>query len=230
MLYSPSDLVRYLASPFASWMDRYHLEFPAAITPDEATDDSALIAQAGERHEQAVLDEFRQSGVAMVEIHARDQAVALEETLAAIRARTPILYQAALEQAPFAGSADFLLLDDAGRYQVWDSKLARSPQPYYAVQLCAYSEMLASLTGGTMPDRFGVILGTQERVEFRVEDFIHYYRHIKKSFLALQQDFTGNLADRPEPLPRGEHGRWTSHAKQFFQERDHLVQVAGITV
>lgn len=230
LLYSPSDLVRYLASPFASWMDRYHLEFPAAITPDEATDDSALIAQAGERHEQAVLDEFRQSGVAMVEIHARDQAVALEETLAAIRARTPIIYQAALEQAPFAGSADFLLLDDAGRYQVWDSKLARSPQPYYAVQLCAYSEMLASLTGGTMPDRFGVILGTQERVEFRVEDFIHYYRHIKKSFLALQQDFTGNLADRPEPLPRGEHGRWTSHAKQFFQERDHLVQVAGITV
>ena len=91
LLYSPSDLVRYLASPFASWMDRYHLESPAAITPDEATDDSALIAQAGDRHEQAVLEEFRQSGAVMVEFHARGQAVALDETLAAIRARTPII-------------------------------------------------------------------------------------------------------------------------------------------
>ena len=35
LIYSPSDLVRYLASPFASWMDRYYLEDPDAVTPDE---------------------------------------------------------------------------------------------------------------------------------------------------------------------------------------------------
>jgi hypothetical protein len=35
--YSPSDLIRYFASPFASWMDRYHLENPDGITPDEET-------------------------------------------------------------------------------------------------------------------------------------------------------------------------------------------------
>jgi hypothetical protein len=26
IIYSPSDLVRYAQSPFASWMDRYYLE------------------------------------------------------------------------------------------------------------------------------------------------------------------------------------------------------------
>ena len=31
-------------------------------------------------------------------------------------------------------------------------------------------------------------------------------------------------------LPRAEHGRWTSYAEKFFLEKDHLVQVAGISV
>ena len=61
LLYSPSDLVRYLASPFASWMDRYYLENPGAVTPDEETEDEKLIAQTGDQHERAVLDEFKSS-------------------------------------------------------------------------------------------------------------------------------------------------------------------------
>ena len=48
---------------------------------------------------------------------------------------------------PFFGFTDFLLFDESGRYQVWDTKLARSPKPYYALQLCCYSEMLAAVTG-----------------------------------------------------------------------------------
>ncbi len=46
----------------------------------------------------------------------------------------------------------------------------------------------------------------------------------------MQESFNGTLLERPEPLPRADHGRWTSHAERFFQETDHLVQVAGITV
>ena len=90
--------------------------------------------------------------------------------------------------------------------------------------------MLAAATGQGMPERIGVILGNSERVEFRVEDFIHYYRHIKDSFLAMQAAFSGKMDDCPEPLPRAEHGRWTSYAEKFFLEKDHLVQVAGISV
>ena len=46
----------------------------------------------------------------------------------------------------------------------------------------------------------------------------------------MQAAFSGNMDDCPEPLPRAEHGRWTSYAEKFFLEKDHLVQVAGITV
>lgn len=230
LVYSPSDLVRYLASPFASWMDRYYLENPGAVMPDEATEDEKLIAQTGEEHERTVLDDFKSSGATVNEVSKDDSASAKEQTLSALSAKVPIIYQAALESGHFAGFADFLILDDSGRYRVWDTKLARSPKPYYAIQLCCYSEMLADETDAPMPEKFGIILGTKERIEFRVEDFIHYYRHLKASFLAMQGSFTGNMVHRPEPLPRADHGRWTSHAETFFNDKDHLVLVAGITV
>ena len=230
LVFSPSDLVRHLGSPFASWMDRYALENPGAVTPDEETEDVHLIAQTGAQHERAVLAEFKSSSLTLVEISTNDPVLARAQTQSTIHAKVAIIYQAALEHGRFAGFADFLLLDESGRYQVWDTKLARSPKPHYAIQLCCYSEMLSAMTGTPMPEIFGLILGTKDRVAFRVEDFLHYYCHIKANFLAMQEGFTGNLMDRPEPLPRADHGRWTSHAQTFFHDTDHLVQVAGITV
>jgi predicted RecB family nuclease len=229
IIYSPSDLIRYLASPFASWLDRYHLENPGAITPDEETEEEKLFSTAGGEHEAAILTNFKTSVQNVVEILRKDPA-AKARTIAAIQGKVPIIFQAALEDGIFAGFADFLKLDQSGKYQVWDTKLARSPKPYYVIQLCCYCEMLAAVTGEGMAEKIGVILGTKEQVELRVEDFIHYYRHINDSFLAMQAGFTGNMADCPEPLPGAEHGRWTSHAEKFFIDKDHLAQVAGISV
>ncbi len=46
----------------------------------------------------------------------------------------------------------------------------------------------------------------------------------------MQDGFSGQMADRPDPMPRAEHGRWSSVAEEFFTATDHLVQVAGISV
>ena len=86
-------------------------------------------------------------------------------TLTAIKDKVPIIYQAALQDGVFAGFADFLILDGAGKHEVWDTKLALSPKPYYPIQLCCYSEMLAASTGQGMPERIGVILGNEEHVQ-----------------------------------------------------------------
>ena len=230
LVYSPSDLIRYLRSPFASWMDRYDLENPGALAPDQETEDEKLIAQTGDEHERAILEEWKSSDQSLVEIPKSDFGSARTMTLSAISAKAPVIYQAALAAGQFAGFADFLMQNESGSYQVWDTKLARSPKPYYAIQLCCYSEMFAVMTGAPMPEQFGIILGTKDRVEFRVEDFFHYYRKTTASFLAMQEGFSGNMADRPEPLPRGDHGRWTSYAEKFFDDTDHLARVAGISV
>jgi predicted RecB family nuclease len=229
IIYSPSDLIRYLASPFASWLDRYHLENPGALIPDEQTEEEKLLSRTGDEHERSILTGYKGS-TSVLEISKDNFATAHTATLAAIKDKAPIIYQAALQNGVFAGFADFLNLDGSGKYQVWDTKLALSPKPYYPIQLCCYSEMLAAATGQGMPERIGVILGNGERVEFRVEDFIHYYRHIKAGFIAMQTGFSGKLTDCPEPLPHAEYGRWTSYAEKFFLDKDHLVQVAGISV
>ncbi len=228
--YSPSDLVRFVTSPFSSWMDRLYLENPDELTPDEAGKDQRLIAETGNQHERSVLDDFKEAGIAVTEIATDERETAQSATLAALEAKAPIIYQAALENERFAGFSDFLILDDSECYQVWDMKLAHSPKPYYAIQLCCYSEMLAEHDHGELPEKFGIILGTKDRVEFRLEDFIHYYRHVKAEFLAMQDGFTGRIGGRPEPLPGADHGRWTSHAEEFFEKTDHLVRVAGIKV
>lgn len=230
LVYSPSDLVTYVKSPFASWMDRYNVEYPGSIKPDEKTPDQKLIAETGDKHEQMMLEEFKTSFSNLKEILTKEIEVGRVETIAAIREKVPIIFQAALLNGTFAGFADFLILNAYNEYEVWDTKLANAPRPYFAIQLCCYSEMLAAMTSNRMPVKFGIILGNKERVEFRVEDFIHYYNRVKTSFLEMQNNFTGKFVDRPEPLPRADHNRWTSHAEKYFDETDHLVRVAGITV
>ena len=61
IIYSPTDLIRYLASPFASWLDRYHLENPGAIKPDEQTEEEELLSRTGDKHEQSVLSGYKAS-------------------------------------------------------------------------------------------------------------------------------------------------------------------------
>jgi predicted RecB family nuclease len=211
-------------------MDRYYLEHHDRVTPDADSEELKLVARIGNEHERAVLAELQAGSDRVASIDARALDTGLAETLAAIRTRTPIIYQAAFVDDRFAGFSDFTMLGPNGRYEIWDTKLARAPKPYYAVQLCCYVEMFAATTGEPVPERFGIILGSGERAQFRVEDFIHYYRRVRRSFLALQDGFNANLDDCPEPLSGADHGRWTTHARRYFEERDHLVRVAGISV
>ncbi|RYG32682.1 MAG: TM0106 family RecB-like putative nuclease, partial [Chitinophagaceae bacterium] len=229
IIYSPSDLIRYFASPFASWMDRYYLEHRDLVTPDAESEDQLLVARTGNEHEQSVLSELETSDQTIVKIERHDFDSAVVTTQKAISERATIVYQAALKNDRFEGYSDFLIIDESGSYGLWDTKLARSPKPYYAVQLCCYAEMFAATTQEAMPEKFGIILGDGQKVQFRTEDFFHYYRRIRDSFLAMQDNFSGNIMDRPEPLPGADHGRWTSHAEYYFLDTDHLVQVAGIT-
>ncbi len=89
MVYSPSDLVCYLASGFASWMDRYFLECPGAIDPDPQTEDERLIAETGNEHERAVLKEIEASGPGLVRIPTCDPDAAQAMTLSAIHSTRP---------------------------------------------------------------------------------------------------------------------------------------------
>jgi predicted RecB family nuclease len=197
LVFSPSDLIRFLVSPFASWMDRYYLEHPDAIAPDQEAEDQKLIAQAGTNMKQTRWPSFRASVPNLVEIGGIGFEEAQRQTLIAVNDRATFIYQAALRDSRFRGFADFLILDEHGRYQVWDAKLARYPKPYFPVQLCCYSEMFAATAQQPLPGTIGVILGTGERITLNVEEFIYYDRRVRADFLDLQDSFSHRLENRP---------------------------------
>ena len=145
ILFSPSDLIRFYQSPFASWMDRWHFEGKCTEKPDEDSEEQKLLAQTGDRHEKITLEELKKKGSVREIEKNRGFAVAQEATLKALKEKAPVTFQAALSDGTFAGYADFLFLRD--QYEVWDTKLAKSPKPYYVIQLCCYTQILAQALG-----------------------------------------------------------------------------------
>lgn len=226
LIFSPSDLIRYMASPFASWMSRYALENPNELVAEKPSEDAEMLFRIGNKFELSVLGDLRKKYPDIIEIERGDDA--LKATQAAIETNAPVIYQAKLRSAEFEGYADLLILDDEG-YEVWDVKLSRSLKPYFAVQLCCYAEMLAETTGKPLSRKFGIILGTGSMESLATEDFIHYYRNSKANFLDMQRTFTNNFDDRPEPTPRADHAPWNEYAKNYFEETDHMARVARIT-
>jgi len=229
-IYSPTDLIRFMESPYAVWMERWKLAFPGELTPNQPTEEQALVAKTGDLHEAKFLAELKAEGKDIVEIekNAKD---AESLTQRAIMNGAEVIYQGCLSLEPFRGYTDFLVkagTDAKGNnlYEVWDTKLARKPKPYFLVQLCCYAEMLAKIQG-SLPTTLRVVLGSNEKVEYRTARFFSYYLQLKSAFLEMMEQF--DPANPPIPDPRADHGRWASHAAKYVLEHDHLVQVAGIT-
>ena len=221
--YSPSDLIRFMESPFASWMERFNHEKPNVYKKDTENEEKKLIAEAGDDHESAHLLSLKEHGKDVCEILKNSEAK--DKTIAAIREKREIIFQPYFEMNGFGGYADFLKLNEGGEYEVWDTKLARSVKPYFLVQLCCYSEMLSNLTG-QLPEKVGIILGNQNEQDFRISEHFDYYLNLKNSFLKQMGEW--NESNRPEPLAGADHRQWSGSAENWMQEQDHLSLVASL--
>lgn len=228
-IYSPSDLITFMESEYVSWMDRLYLENPDVVQPDPDSVEDEILRAKGDEHERAFLEELIGTGHDVVNL--RRSAGQMADTLQAIREGREVIYQGTLASGEFVGIADFLVRVDGDsalgnyHYEVWDTKLARKPKPYFVIQLCCYAEMLAALQG-RLPQELQVVLGTKVRRQFRTEDYFYYYSHLKLGFLQLQDRFDPSKApDIPGPKTLG---RWSGHGMGILQARDDLGLIAGM--
>ena len=197
--FSPSDLTNYLDSEYASWMDRWFAErnagnhsqdAPKGFTgitsrecrPDGKNEELELIAAKGIEHEERFLESLRDDGRNVIEIPSGE--LSQSKTIDALKTGAETIFQAHLIHGSFGGYADFLIkvpgeskLGDF-HYEVWDTKLARSPKPYFVIQLCMYADLLEKIQG-RRPAGFEVVLGTNERVRFQTDRFFSYYQSLK---------------------------------------------------
>ena len=97
--YSPSDLNEFLASPFATWMSRYALDFPDLAQPDPEPLSLTTLAERARKHEQTCLAQLRQEGR---EVHTLPaDADRVEATITAMRAGHEVIYHGRLCEAAF---------------------------------------------------------------------------------------------------------------------------------
>lgn len=232
-LYSPSDLIRFMESPFASWMDRYALEFPHISQLKDMQDSlTTILQQKGLAHEYRLENSFQEQGLSIVKIEADNDIEKQEATHFAIKQGIDVVAQARLETSGFIGYADFLIKVDGSsnlgdfHYEVWDTKLSKYLKPSYIIQLCCYAEMLEVIQG-VRPKNIVVVLGNGERKKLRTNDYFQFYLGLKQSFIIAQTDFNPN--NMPDPANFKSLGNWSRYAEQLLTEKDHLFQIANIT-
>ena len=230
VVYSATDLNQYLECGHLVALERAAAE--GRMTRPDPGKQVALIAEKGLLHEQRYLDAMRARHETIVEIVQTASSLAgveqaARDTLAAMETGASVIYQATFFHDGFIGKADFLLRIErpsakwGWSYEVLDTKLAMHEKPYFIVQLCHYSEHVERLQGSA-PRSMAVILGSGKRVDFRVDHFSAYYRHLKSSFLDA-----GALSDA-YPL-RCEHCAicdWSKKCEQKREDDDHLGLVA----
>jgi len=230
--YSASDIANFLDCEHLTMLDLINLETPL---PQAVDDDEAILYQRkGLAHEAAYLQQLQSHATHFADISGyRDNvAIAIDQTRAAMRDGADIIYQAALMDGCFIGHADFLkrvpktsLLGDFS-YEVIDTKLARSAKAKHLIQVCFYSELVATIQGSA-PAMMHIILGDRREESFRFADYSRYYDALEQRFLDRVQ------AEAPETYPdqceRCDYCRWRNLCEERRLQDDHLSQVANIT-
>ena len=239
LVFSPSDLVRYVQSPFASWMERLCLEQPENKSLKDKPDALlSYLAGKGLAHESDYLASLEQSTSKLVTIpnHLNNNEK-VNATTDAMENGADVIFQACLtsnedSEYQFQGHADFLFKvskpSKLGEYsyEPWDTKLSKQPKAYFIIQLCCYADLLNQVQG-TLPDNIAIVLGTKEEVSYRTLDFWQYYLSQKQAFLTQQATF--NSDKQPNPFECKDVGDWTSYVDVKRQEQDHLSKIANIT-
>ena len=231
--YSPTDLTLFMQSPFASWMNRFALQFPKETPERDIADDLlGLLQNKGRQHEKMQEELFKSQGLSVLKINAETIELKKQYTLDAMKKGIDVIAQAYLEYEPFFGFADFLIkvpgqsIFGNYHYEVWDTKLSRKAKPEFIVQLCCYTEMLEVLQG-KRPNQFVIVLGNGEQEKYCVDDYLYYYLSLKKAFFVSQDHFGRD--NMPDPADSKNWGCWSDYAKKLLVEKDNLFQIANIT-
>ncbi len=221
---SPSRLNDFLGCPHqaALWL--------ANVAPDENADPTLdLVRKKGFEHEADVLAALEaRFGAAASITGDRDYALRESQTRAALNAKVPLIYQAALLDAPWQGFPDFLVGRNGPQgflYEPEDAKLARKPKGEHLLQLGIYAELLervhgVALHGGSIH----VAQGAPVRFDLRRIRYI--LRRLVRHFEAFAHD--DQRASAPTPCAACSQCGYQQRCEAEWRAADSPFYVAGI--
>jgi len=230
MLFSPSDLTRFMACQHAIFLDLKHLKEPLEKT--EADEQIILFREKGNEHEEAYLQKLEEQGLSIAHLDNKGAiAKRSEETLKALQSGVDVVYQAALLKKPWHGYADFLIRVDVPSrlgefsYEVWDTKLSKTARTSHLMQLCLYSDLLRDWQG-IFPQSMGLVLGTGEEAGFRFSQYEYYYEGARTRY----ESYLENPPEEsyPDPCSYCSLCQWKNICQEQWNKDEHLSLVANI--
>jgi uncharacterized protein len=232
---SASDLVGYLNCHHLTHLDA---QVAAGVLAKPKGWDPSLevLWERGAAHERAYVEHLRSRGLAVVEIEGVGIAPGqVEQTMAAMRAGVQVIVQGAFLAGAWSGRTDILrrvskpsVLGDWS-YEVVDTKLARETKGGTVLQLCLYSDLLASAQGCAPESMYVVTPGCGfEPKKYRTAAFAAYYRQVRT---ALERSLAAAEAASTYPHPKDHCDicRWRRDCDARRRQDDHLCLVAGIS-
>ena len=178
ILFSASDLMRFMGCRHATALDLAHLQ-GIGPKPREDSEDAELLQKQGDAHEAAHLAGLKVSGKSVIEIKRGSLGDDATATRDALTQGAEIVFQGAFLSGCWGGWSDFLeRVETQSRlgkfsYEVADTKLKRRPHPKHVLQLVLYSDLLAEIQGA-QPEFAHVELGDGTRSTLRLADYSHY--------------------------------------------------------
>nr|WP_309816736.1 TM0106 family RecB-like putative nuclease [Pseudarthrobacter sulfonivorans] len=251
LVFSASDLVAASECEYRTLriLDEKLGRSPKAEFPDDEMQRRA--GTLGDQHEAKVLagliadyghwDADRGAGVYSLErgAHTRGDLLAKQaETELALRAGADVVFQATFFDGEFLGYADFIVNEGAGtgtpgRYEVWDTKLARHAKVGALLQLAAYGDQLIGMGLDPSP-RVTLVLGTVVDGEYvrshhSLPDLLPVFRERRDRFrdLTTAHRERGSVVQWEQPGVTY-CGRCNYCAEQVQAHRD-LLMVGGMT-
>lgn len=148
----------------------------------------------GRDYEREVTDELTlQLGGASGDGVVDARRLGPDEVLSALAdPRTRLVHQAAVHGERFVGRADHLLRDDAGRWIVAETKLARSARPHALLQVAAYAEAFAA-AGVEVAPFVRLILGDGSHHDTPREDLTEELAQVRERLLEVLDTHIGEV-------------------------------------
>jgi len=235
VLLSPSDLSTWASCEWA-FLRRLDAKLGRGEPlPDEHDDMLERTARLGDQHELDYLDILKQTRdvVEFDRPAPPDYGAAAQRAIDAFETGADVLYQPTFHEPPapdhpgFIGFADFIIRNEQGAYEVYDTKLARHAKISALLQLAAYADRMQA-HGIPTGEQVHLVLGDRTTTTHDLTDIAPVYRTQRAE---LERVIAERMREQEE-LHWGDPrysscGRCAICQTQVQQHRD-LVLVAGM--
>ncbi len=193
-----------------------------------------ILIDKGNQHESSCLEDYEALGKTIYEVPGRNANEAFEEWVARVSGSLTkgfdVIYQMPFVNDGMRGIADFLVrVDEPGyaEYEPVDAKLTRAKsKPGHVLQLCFYAEAIAAQTGAS-PRRMHVWLGSGTVESLMVEEFMPYWRRLRRQLETLLDGDATKTVTRPKLCESCEFCEFQGHCETQWRAEDSLAFVAN---